>query len=188
MRFRYKGVLIEVVEGDITEISVDAVVNPANSFLLMGGGVAGAIKRKGGVEIEEEARRKAPVEIGDAVVTSAGRLPAKWVIHAPTVKRPAGRASLESVSLATKAALRAAEEIGASSIAFPAMGAGIGGLAIKEAIKSMLRGITSQIEGETKLKRIVLVACGEKALKEFKSASLEVLGPHNARYSTPDSI
>jgi O-acetyl-ADP-ribose deacetylase (regulator of RNase III) len=183
MGFRYKGVLIEVVEGDITEIDVDVIVNPANTNLLMGGGVAGAIKRKGGVEIEKEARRKAPVEIGDTVVTSAGRLPAKWVIHAPTVKRPAGKATLESVSLATKAALRAAEEIGASSIAFPAMGAGIGGLAIREAVKAMLREITSHIEGETKLERIVLVAWGEKALKEFKSASLEVLRPiiHDAQ-------
>ncbi|HIE22913.1 MAG TPA: macro domain-containing protein [Candidatus Korarchaeota archaeon] len=175
MVFRYKGVLIEVVEGDITEINVEAIVNPANSKLLMGGGVAGAIKRKGGVEIEKEARRKAPVQIGDAVVTSAGKLPAKWVIHAPTVIRPAGRATIESVSLATKAALRAAEEIGANSIAFPAMGAGIGGLAIKEAVKAMLREIKSHIEGETKLERIILIAWGEKALKEFKSASSELL-------------
>ena len=175
MTFRHGKVLIKVLEGDITEIRADAIVNPANSYLLMGGGVAGAIKRKGGVEIEKEARKMAPIEIGEAVVTSAGRLPAKWVVHAPTVKRPAGKASLESVSLATRAALRAAEEVGARSIAFPAMGAGVGGLSVKEAVQAMLTEITNYIDQGTELREIMLVAWGEKALKEFISASEKVL-------------
>jgi len=175
MAFRHGKVQIKVLEGDITEIRADAIVNPANSYLLMGGGVAGAIKRKGGVEIEKEARKMAPIEIGEAVVTSAGRLPAKWVVHAPTVKRPAGKASLESVSLATRAALRAAEEVGARSIAFPAMGAGVGGLSVKEAVQAMLTEITNYIDQGTELREIMLVAWGEKALKEFISASEKVL-------------
>ncbi len=175
MAFRHGKVQIKVLEGDITEIRADAIVNPANSYLLMGGGVAGAIKRKGGVEIEKEARKMAPIEIGEAVVTSAGRLPAKWVIHAPTVKRPAGKASLESVSLATRAALRAAEEVGARSIAFPAMGAGVGGLSVKEAVQTMLTEITNYIDQGTELREIMLVAWGEKALKEFMSAFEKVL-------------
>lgn len=175
MEFRYRNVLIEVLEGDITEVKVDAIVNPANSLLIMGGGVAGAIKRKGGSKIEEEARKMAPVEIGEAVVTSAGTLPAKWVIHAPTVKRPAGRASLESVSLATRAALTAAEKVGAQSIAFPAMGAGVGGLDIEEAVQTMLKEIVSKVESGTKLRKVVLVAWGEKALNKFISAAKDVL-------------
>ncbi len=188
MIFRHGEVLIQIFEGDITEISVDAIVNPANSQLLMGGGVAGAIKRKGGIVIEKEARKMAPVDIGDAVVTSAGKLPAKWVIHAPTVRRPAGRASFESVSLATKAALRAAEKIGARSVAFPAMGAGVGGLGIAEAVQAMLAEITSHIDGGTGLEKIILVAWGQKALKEFMSAAKSVLEPYGLNYSQAHDI
>jgi len=175
LEFKYRNLLIEVIEGDITEVKVDAIVNPANSLLIMGGGVAGVIKRKGGPEIEEEARKMAPVEIGEAVVTSAGRLPSRWVVHAPTVKRPAGRASLESVSLATRAALTAAEKVEAQSIAFPAMGAGVGGLDIREAVQTMLREIVSKVEEGTSLKKVVLVAWGEEALNEFISAARNVL-------------
>jgi len=178
MAFRHGEVQIKVLEGDITEIKVDAIVNPANSYLIMGGGVAGAIKRKGGVEIEKEARKMAPIEIGEAVVTSAGRLPAKWVVHAPTVKRPAGKSSLKSVSLATRAALKAAEEVGARSMAFPAMGAGVGGLSVKEAIQVMLTEIISYIDQGTELKEIMLVAWGEKSLRDFMFAAEKVLKPN----------
>jgi len=88
----YKGVRIVVLTGDITKQEVDAIVNPANSMLVMGGGVAGAIKRVGGKEIEDESVKHAPVPVGEAVATGAGRLKAKYVIHAPTMERPAARA------------------------------------------------------------------------------------------------
>ncbi len=175
MRFRHKNVMIEVLEGDITEAKVDAIVNPANSYLVMGGGVAGAIKRKGGTEIEKEARKFAPIEIGEAIVTTAGKLPARWVVHSPTVRLPAGRASLESVSLATRAALSAAENVGARSIAFPAMGAGVGGLKVEESVETMLNEIISYIDRGTKLERILLIALGKEALKKFLNASKKVL-------------
>ncbi len=175
MSFRYDDVVIEVLDGDITEMMVDAIVNPANSYLLMGGGVAGAIKRKGGVEIEKEARKMAPIEIGQAIVTPAGNLPTKWIIHAPTVKRPAGKASLESVSLATRAALRIAERIGARSLAFPIMGTGVGGLSIAKAAKTMLNEITSHINHGTNLRKIVLVAWGEKAFADLFSVAKGLL-------------
>ena len=93
-----------VQKGDITELKVDAIVNPANSSGYMGGGVAGVIKRIGGFEIEKEAVSKAPIPVGDAVVTTAGKLPCKYVIHAPTMKQPAMRIGVENVRLATRAA------------------------------------------------------------------------------------
>ncbi|GAH84142.1 unnamed protein product, partial [marine sediment metagenome] len=114
--------------GDLTQINCDAIVNPANSFGYMGGGVAGAIKRVGGAEIEKEVVNKAPIVVGKAVSTSAGRLPCKYVIHAPTMKRPAMRIGVENARLATQAALRLAKEMGLSSIAIPGMGTGVGGV------------------------------------------------------------
>jgi O-acetyl-ADP-ribose deacetylase (regulator of RNase III) len=132
---------IYLVVGDIADFEGDAIVNPANTLMVMGGGVSLALKMKGGGEIEEEARRHAPVPIGDAVVTGAGRLRARYVIHAPTVKRPAGRASRESVYKATAAAVRRIRELGLKRVAFPLMGAGVGGLSVEESVSSMLRAI-----------------------------------------------
>jgi len=137
-----KGCLTVVVSvGDLTEFEGDAIVNPANTLMIMGGGVAGAIKRKGGEIIEVEARRHAPVPIGDAVVTSAGRLKARYVVHAPTVVEPGGSSSPENVRRATMAALRKCVEVGARSVAFPLMGAGVGGLSPRESITSMAKAV-----------------------------------------------
>lgn len=132
---------IIVVVGDITEFSGDAVVNPANSLGLMGGGVALAIKRKGGDIVEEEARKKAPIPIGRAVVTTAGKLKCRYVIHAPTVERPGGRSSRDRVYRATKAALTLANEMNLASVALPLMGAGVGGLTPEESLNSMIAAI-----------------------------------------------
>ena len=88
---------IVVKRGDITQLSCDAIVNPANSFGYMGGGVAGAIKRIGGNEIEREAVSKAPIRVGSAIATTAGTLPCKYVIHAPTMKQPAMRINVNNV-------------------------------------------------------------------------------------------
>jgi O-acetyl-ADP-ribose deacetylase (regulator of RNase III) len=139
LRLSKNSVSVTLVLGDITEFTGDAIVNPANKYLVMGGGVAAAIKRKGGVEIEHEARRYAPLEIGEAVVTSAGRLSCKVVIHAPTVDSPGGRSTRDYVYKATLAALRVARERGFKSIAFPLMGAGVGGLSPEESIDAMSR-------------------------------------------------
>jgi len=113
--------------GDITTIEADAIVNPANTKLLMGGGVAGALKRAGGEEIENQAIARAPVKIGEAVSTKAGRLKAKYIIHAPTMDLDF-KTDIEKVRSATRASLKEAERLKIKSIAIPALGAGVGGL------------------------------------------------------------
>jgi len=153
----YKNVTIIVTKGDITQLKVDAIVNAANSRLIMGGGVAGAILRTGGKEIQEEASRKAPVPIGRAVATTAGRLKANYVIHAPTMELPAMLTNKQKVRLATRGALECAKQLDIRSIAFPGMGTGVGGLSVKEAAEVMIAEIKKHVESGTPLKKIVLV-------------------------------
>jgi len=168
------GLELIVVEGDITRLKVDAIVNAANSLMIMGGGVAGAIKRRGGQEIEDEARRHAPVPVGRAIVTGAGRLPAKRVIHAPTMERPAMRIPLENAVKATRAALEAAERECLESVAFPAMGAGVGGLRVDEVAEAMTRVF---VEHKPKcVKKVILVAYGSNAYREMLSGVERILG------------
>ena len=166
-----EGVLV-VVEGDITEANVDAIVNAANSQLWMGGGVAGAIKRKGGVEIEKEAVSKGPVPVGRAVSTTAGRLKAKYVIHAPTMEYPAMRIPLENAVKATRAALEEAVRLGVKSVAFPAMGAGVGGLGVREVAKAMAEVVKASEHPDI----VVFVGYGGKAYAEMVEGVSEVLG------------
>ncbi len=168
------GLTLIVDEGDITKASVDAIVNAANSLLIMGGGVAGAIKRAGGVEIEREALRYAPIPVGKAIATTAGRLPAKYVIHAPTMPQPAMRIPLENAAKATKAALEEAERIGVESIAFPAMGAGVGGLSVREVAREMARIVSNHNPG--KLRVVYLIAYGVNAYNEMIAGVREALG------------
>ncbi len=130
--------MIILKKGDITEEKCDAIVNPANSFGIMGGGVALAIKLKGGEEIEKEAKSKAPIKVGNAIFTTGGKLKCKYVIHAPTMERPAQKIPLENVKLATRAALELARKLKIKSIAFPGMGTGVGGIKAEEAAKIML--------------------------------------------------
>ena len=125
---------IIVKKGDLTQISCDAIVNPANSFGYMGGGVAGAIKNVGGIEIENEAVAKAPIPVGTAVFTIAGGLPCDYVIHAPTMEKPAMRIGVENVRLATRAALEVGVELHLKSIAIPGMGTGVGGVDVNESL------------------------------------------------------
>ncbi len=169
-----RGRTLVVVEGDITRLKVDAIVNPANSLMIMGGGVAGAIKRAGGGEIEEEAMRKAPVPVGEAIATSAGGLPSKAVIHAPTMERPAMRIGLENAEKATLAALRVASQLGYESIAFPAMGAGVGGLSVYDAFHSMARLVRDY--GGARPRMVVFVAWGLDSYREALRAVEDSLG------------
>jgi O-acetyl-ADP-ribose deacetylase (regulator of RNase III) len=166
MKLNVDNCKVIIAEGDITEFEGDAIVNAANSLMIMGGGVAGAIKRKGGKEIEEEARKKAPVPVGKAIATTGGKLKVRHVIHAPTMERPAMRIGRENAYLATKAALELVTEMGLKRVAFPALGAGVGGLSVKEVTEEMLRAIKevcNDIE-------VWLVAYGESALKEMLEA------------------
>ena len=132
---------IEVKKGSITTIQVDAVVNPANSFGYMGGGVAGVIKKVGGNQIEDEAVEQAPIQVGHAVVTTSGDLVCKKVIHAPTMHNPSEITNAHKVLCATKAALELADEQGFKSIAMPGMGTGVGGLDKLEAARTMVKAI-----------------------------------------------
>ena len=154
-----------VQKGDITELKVDAIVNPANSSGYMGGGVAGVIKRIGGFEIEKEAVSKAPIPVGDAVVTTAGKLPCKYVIHAPTMKQPAMRIGVENVRLATRAAFKKAKESGIKSIGFPGMGTGVGGVPLVDAAKVM---VETAKDFEKHFEKIVFIGLNNEFVEVFK--------------------
>jgi len=171
----YKGVRIVVATGDITEQEVDAIVNPANSLLVMGGGVAGAIKRVGGEEIEDEAVKYSPVPVGEAVATGAGRLKAKYVIHAPTMERPAMRIGKRNVELSVKGALKCAEGLEIRSIAFPGMGTGVGGLSLGEAARTMVNEAREHIDKRTNLKQIVFIGFREDLTHAFERAVSDIL-------------
>lgn len=157
--------MIKIKIGDITEEDVDAIVNPSNSLGIMGGGVALAIKKKGGEIIEEEAKRKAPIPVGKAVATTAGKLKAKYVIHATTMEMPAEKIGIENVKKATRAALECAKEIKAKKIAFPGMGTGVGGVDKKQAAKIMIEEIKKFPELE-----VILVAYDKEMYNAFREA------------------
>jgi O-acetyl-ADP-ribose deacetylase (regulator of RNase III) len=151
--------------GDITKADVDAIVNPANSYGYMGGGVADAIRKIGGEEIELEAASYAPILIGCAVITSGGKLKAKHVIHAPTMEQPAGRTSLDEIKKATQAALECAEENMIESIAMPGMGTGTGRIPYKKAAKAMIE-VISNFKSEV-VKKIVIMDINSKFIQEL---------------------
>ncbi|MGC8817150.1 MAG: macro domain-containing protein [Candidatus Hadarchaeum sp.] len=166
-------VTIEILEGDITKQKADAICNPANSLLLMGGGAAGAIKRAGGVEIEKEALKYAPVPVGQAVATGAGKLNSKWVIHAPTMERPAMSTTAEKVYLATKAALVCAERVGAKELVLPGMGTGVGGVSPEDAAEAMMRAIAEFKREAKSLKKIILCDIDREMVKAWQKAGLK---------------
>ena len=151
--------------GDLTKIKCDAIVNPANSYRFMGGGVAGAIKRMGGTQIENEAIAKAPIPVGSAVFTTAGNLPCSYVIHAPTMEQPAMRIGIENVKIATLAALQLGVELKLSSIAIPGMGTGVGGVPVSEAAEA----IVDIAKGfEKKIDKIILIDRNQEMVSYFK--------------------
>jgi O-acetyl-ADP-ribose deacetylase (regulator of RNase III) len=165
------GRIIAVVQGDITRVSVDAIVNPANTLMIMGGGVAGAIKRAGGDEIEREAMRRAPLPIGEAITTTAGKLPSKYVIHAPTVERPGSPSNPRFVELATKASLRVAVEMKLQSIALPALGAGVGGLDVRESSEIMAKVVRESLSPNL----VVFIARDAESLAKMELGVRRVL-------------
>ena len=149
---------IHCMQGNILDIEADAVVNPANSRLVMGGGLAGFLKRIGGEIIEREAVKFAPVPVGKAIVTLAGRLPYKYVIHAPTMERPAMRIPPENAYKATYAALVKAFDLGVDKLIIPGMGTGVGGLSPEEAGRAMAKAIHDYLSlGVSKPSTIIVV-------------------------------
>ncbi|MEW6354902.1 MAG: macro domain-containing protein [Planctomycetota bacterium] len=160
---------IEVIEGSILDVDVDAIVNPANSAGRMGGGVARAIKKAGGDDIEREAVAKAPIAVGESVLTTGGRLKVCHVIHAPTMVKPAERTNVQKVRAATESALRCADEAGLESIAFPGMGTGVGRVDPKDAAQCMVEAIRT-FKGDS-LKKVVLVDMNPEMAEAFRRAA-----------------
>lgn len=167
--YRIGDRVVTVVRGDITQFQAQAIVNPANSRLIMGGGVAGAIRRAGGPTIEKEALQRAPIRIGEATATNAGKLAARYVIHAPTMSRPAMNTNVENVEKATSAALRVARSLALSSIAIPGMGTGVGGVPVIEAAQAMVGAIRQHLLEGTALKHIFLVSIDQDLISAFES-------------------
>ena len=158
---------LAVMEGDITVLDVDAIANAANNALWMGAGVAGAIKRAGGEEIEREAVAKGPIEIGEAVATGAGRLPARWVIHGAVMGQDL-RTDADLVRRTTQSCLRVADELGAESLALPAFGTGVGGFPLDECARIMVDAVMAHEPGS--LERVVFAVFGEAAERTFEEA------------------
>ena len=163
-----QGIRLRLVEGDLTALDVEAVVNPANSYGQMGGGVAGALRKKGGPQIEAEAVKQAPIPIGKAVLTTGGALPCRYVIHAPTMVRPAEGCNVSRVKKATVAALECADEKKLKKIAFPGMGTGVGGLDPVHAAKAMVE-VTRSFQPRH-LEEVTFVAFGEDLKNAFEEA------------------
>jgi O-acetyl-ADP-ribose deacetylase (regulator of RNase III) len=160
---------IYIIKGDITDMAVDAIVNPANTELAMGSGVAGAVRRKGGERIQEDCERLAPIRLGAAAVTTAGNLRALFVIHAATM-RPGEKATAESIRLATRQSLFRAEEKAIKSLALPAMGTGAAGFPAEQCAPIMLKVVLEHIKMRTSLEKICFVLYDDAALKVFEDA------------------
>lgn len=157
---------IEIIEGDLTALSVDAIVNAANSALQHGGGVAGAIARRGGPSIQRESDEIGHVPVGSVAVTGAGSLSARWVIHAVGPRMGEGNED-DKLRSATRAALEKAEAIGARSIAFPAISTGIFGYPIDRCAAIMLRTAREYRQEASTLERVVFCLFGSEAHQCF---------------------
>jgi O-acetyl-ADP-ribose deacetylase (regulator of RNase III) len=157
---------LEVMAADVTQLEVDAIANAANTMLRHGGGVAGAISRAGGPEVQRESDAKAPIELGEAVETTAGNMPARWVIHAATMEL-GGPTSGDIIEQATRSTLARAEELGCRSLALVAFGTGVGGFPLDEAARLMV-GVAREHQGG--LERIVFAVHGDEAERAFREA------------------
>lgn len=160
---------IEVLDADITSLQVDAIANAANTDLLHGGGVAAAISRAGGPAIDRESRERAPIGLGEAVETTAGEMPSRWVIHAATM-RLGGPTSAEIIRKATRSTLERADVLGAQSLALVAFGTGVGGFALAEAARIEVEEVRRHLESGSELERVVFAVHGERAREDFQAA------------------
>lgn len=157
---------IVVQEGDITQVKADAVVNAANSLGEMGGGVAGALRQAGGPDVEQEAISKAPIPIGEAVYTTAGKLPYKGVIHSPTMLKPAQLTTIENIRKATQAALICADSYGIKILAIPGLGTGVGGIAPSAAAEAMVETLRNYETAS--VRKVILIDRDPAMVKAFR--------------------
>jgi O-acetyl-ADP-ribose deacetylase (regulator of RNase III) len=160
---------IEVKQTDITKLEVDAIANAANTELRHGGGVAGAISRAGGPKVQAESHERAPIGLGEAVETTAGEMPCRWVIHAATMEL-GGPTSAEIIRRATASALAKADELGAKSLALVAFGTGVGGFPLEEAARIEVDEVRRHLDEGSGLERILFAIRGDEAEAAFISA------------------
>jgi len=152
--------------GDITEMDTDVIVNPANSMLILGGGVAGTIKRKGGPQIQAECIKIGKIKVGEAAITTGGTLKAKYVVHSVGPRVGEGQEN-EKLHNATINSLKLADSKGLSSIAFPAISTGIFGFPIDKCSHIMLRTTIDYLKGKTKLEKVVFCLYGTDSYVAF---------------------
>ena len=160
---------VEVLDTDITTLDVDAIANAANTRLMHGGGVAGAISRAGGAAVQEESDARAPIGLGEAVETTAGEMPCRWVIHAATMEL-GGPTNADIIRAATASTLTKAEELGARSLALVAFGTGVGGFPLEEAARIEVEEVRRHLEGGSQLERVVFAVHGDAARQAFEAA------------------
>src|SRR5712672_4147653 len=160
---------IKIQQGDLTEMDVDAIVNAANNDLILGAGVAGAIRRKGGEEIQRECDQIGSIPVGYAAITSGGKLKARFVIHAASMQL-GGKTSAEALRHSTSHALRIAKERGLKTIAFPAVGTGIAGFPLKDCAEIMLQQAAEHLRNGSSLETIYFVLFDEAAQGIFERA------------------
>jgi O-acetyl-ADP-ribose deacetylase (regulator of RNase III) len=166
---------VVVKQGDITIEHVDAIVNPANSYGTMGGGLALTLKRRGGDVIEEEAVNAAPIPLGSAVATTAGTLKSAYIIHSPTMDEPVRRIGVENIRRSVRAALSCAVGHHLASLAFPGMGTGIGNVRKDAAARAMVEEVKAFLEEDDSIEEIRLVALDEELFKSFTKWTKELL-------------
>ena len=165
---------IVIQQGDLTEMDTEAIVNAANNDLVLGAGVAGAIRRKGGEEIQRECDAIGSIPVGYAAITTGGKLKARFVIHAASMQL-GGKTSASSLRNSTAHSLRIAHERGFKSIAFPAVGTGIAGFPLKECAEIMIREAAQHLRGETSIETIYFVLFDEAAEGIFKRVLSKIL-------------
>lgn len=170
------------MKGDITELEVDAIVNAANNELILGGGVAGAIRTKGGPRIQEECDRIGSIRLGEAAVTTAGNLKAYYVIHAASMKM-GEETTAGNLRSSTRSSLLRAEEKGLKTIAFPAIGTGIAGFRMEDCANIMIGEVLEHLKSHSSLEKIYFVLYDDAALKVFEDTYRQ-LAPHPARNIT----
>jgi O-acetyl-ADP-ribose deacetylase (regulator of RNase III)/ADP-ribose pyrophosphatase YjhB (NUDIX family) len=172
---KIKTTQVSVIRADITELKVDAIVNAANNKLVMGGGVAGAIRKKGGQGIEDEAVKKGPIKIGEAVATAAGKLAARYVIHAATMGMDFATDEMK-IRDSARSALKVAEELKINSLAFPALGCGVGGFPLIAAAKIMSQEVFRHLrENDSILKEVIFCLYDQEAYEVFQKNALGYL-------------